>query len=104
MCKLKDQEVRRLSSNLKVIIDEKVRGLTEKQIDNMLRDGKKCEIECTCDIYVLAIQAFPENQNMQKSLNEIQKKAKMTSSADRRRCAKGYGDFCQTRLLRIIRN
>ncbi len=104
MCNLKDQEVPRLSPNLKMIIDEKVRGLTEKQIDNMLLDGKKCEIECTCDIYVLVIQAFPENQKMQKSLSEIQKKAKITSSADRRRCAKNFKDFCHTRLVRIIRS
>lgn len=103
MCNLKDQEVRKLSLNLKMIIDEKIRGLTVAQIENVLRDGKNCEIECACDIYVLAMEAFPENKKMKESLIEIQKKAKSMSSTDRKRCAESYQEFCQTRLLRTIR-
>lgn len=93
------QDVSEVSQKLRIQIDDKIRYLTSRDYQIIQQRVKTCEIDCTCDIYSLAL----EKKNLTNS--DLEKKASSVTMTDRQICAKKIQNICtHPALKKILKN
>jgi len=94
LCGLEKGQPEQTSQNLKSLIDEKIKSLNSNQKSKIKEQAQSCETECTCDIYLLAIEDLPAAVSI---------KAQKVLPEQRSQCASKFKEFCQSRLFKSIR-
>lgn len=101
-CGIKYEESSRLSQNLKILVDEKIRTLTADQRVQIYENSTTCEKDCTCDILALALAVDP-SPKAKESLKALNLKAQKVTPKERSLCARKFVAFCQSTLLQTLR-
>lgn len=102
VCKLKRSEPEKLSLNLRKVIDRKIKSLTPDQKEQIYKDAMNCKVDCTCDIYALAMEN-EKDPKVQKILELANVQGKNTPPEYRVTCAQNFKEFCSSSLLKSLR-
>ena len=88
-CHVNAEKISELSQKLKAKVDKKITELSPGDFKIINTRAKSCELECSCSIYALAVEASGVNNVT------IERKAATETATDRRRCVKSWKDYCQ---------
>lgn len=102
ICPMKKSEPPKLSLKLKMIVDEKIKTLSSTQKEQVYEAAKTCELDCSCDIYSLALEK-DSDPRAGKLLELVNAKGKNIQMTDRLACAKKFREFCNGSLLPALR-
>ena len=87
-CHVTTGQISQLSQKLKAKVDKKISELSVGDYKIIKNRAKTCSTECICNVYSLAVSSTGETDVI------LERKAATESPQDRKRCVKGWKDFC----------
>ena len=93
-CRLDAASLSQASQNLKALIDQRSKELTDQQ-QQILALMKTCKQDCTCETYEYALEKITSSEKYSTSIKY--------SAEERQNCAKKIINFCQSKLFKAIK-
>lgn len=88
-CGMSYKQISARAQKLKAQIDQKISGLTPKELKIIESRTGNCQQDCTCDIYAMALE------KREKNSDKMAEKAAQLTAEDRAKCTTRLKNICQ---------